>query len=163
LVLDRYNSSYVLKLYTAAWLPRLQDILLPITERMRPERVVLRVSRNIRTIAEKQFCKTDGDVLFGAPLKKPGEFLESGLRFAADLVQGQKTGFFLDQRENRREVEKLAAGRDVLNAFSFSGGFSLYALRGGARSVIDLDISAHALAGARQNLALNPALQKASA
>ena len=57
-------------------------------------------------------------------------FLETGLRFEADVVRGQKTGFFLDQRENRRRVEALAAGRDVLNAFSFSGGFSLYAARG---------------------------------
>ena len=61
----------------------------------------------------------------------------------------------LDQRENRRQVESLARGRDVLNAFSFSGGFSLYAARGGARSVTDLDLSAHALAGAKRNFALN--------
>jgi 23S rRNA (cytosine1962-C5)-methyltransferase len=82
-------------------------------------------------------------------------FLETGLRFEADVVKGQKTGFFLDQRENRRRVEALAAGRDALNAFSFSGGFSLYAARGGARSVTDLDISAHALESARRNFALN--------
>jgi 23S rRNA (cytosine1962-C5)-methyltransferase len=72
-------------------------------------------------------------------------------------VRGQKTGFFLDQRENRRQVEALTRGRDVLNAFSFSGGFSLYAARGGARSVTDLDLSAHALAGAKRNVALNAA------
>ena len=82
-------------------------------------------------------------------------FLETGLRFEANVVNGQKTGFFLDQRENRRRVEALASGRDVLNAFSFTGGFSLYAARGGARSVTNLDISAHALAGARRNFALN--------
>ena len=70
-------------------------------------------------------------------------------------MRGQKTGFFLDQRENRRHVESLARGRTVLNAFSFSGGFSLYAARGGARSVTDLDVSAHALASAKRNFALN--------
>ena len=74
------------------------------------------------------------------------------------MVSGQKTGFFLDQRDNRRRVEALSAGRDVLNAFSFSGGFSLYAGRGGAKSVTDLDISAHALASARRNFALNQSL-----
>ena len=79
------------------------------------------------------------------------------MRFEADVLRGQKTGFFLDQRENRRRVESLARGRDVLNAFSFSGGFSLYAARGGARSVTDLDLSAHALAGGRRNVALNRA------
>ena len=70
-------------------------------------------------------------------------------------MRGQKTGFFLDQRENRREVETLARGRRVLNAFSFSGGFSVYAARGGAKSVTDLDISAHALESAKRNFALN--------
>ena len=85
----------------------------------------------------------------------PTIFLESGLRFEADVLRGQKTGFFLDQRENRRLVETLASGRSVLNAFSFSGGFSLYAARGGAKSVTDLDISAHALASAKRNFALN--------
>src|SRR6201999_4409964 len=82
-------------------------------------------------------------------------FLESGIRFEADVCHGQKTGFFLDQRENRKAVENLANGRDVLNAFSFSGGFSLYAARGGATSVTDLDISPHALASAKRNFALN--------
>jgi 23S rRNA (cytosine1962-C5)-methyltransferase len=82
-------------------------------------------------------------------------FLETGLRFEADVVRGQKTGFFLDQRENRRRLETLAHGRAVLNAFSFSGGFSLYAARGGARAILDLDISAHALAAAERNFTLN--------
>src|ERR1019366_6189332 len=82
-------------------------------------------------------------------------FQENGIRFEADVVRGQKTGFFLDQRENRREVETLAHGLRVLNAFSFSGGFSVYAARGGAASVTDLDISAHALESAKRNFALN--------
>jgi len=82
-------------------------------------------------------------------------FSENGIRFEADVLRGQKTGFFLDQRDNRREVETLAAGRRVLNAFSFSGGFSVYAARGGAKSVTDLDISAHALESAKRNFALN--------
>ncbi|TAK94147.1 MAG: class I SAM-dependent rRNA methyltransferase, partial [Verrucomicrobia bacterium] len=71
------------------------------------------------------------------------------------VMRGQKTGFFLDQRENRRLVESLARGRTVLNAFSFSGGFSLYAARGGAKSVTDLDISSHALESAKRNFKLS--------
>ena len=82
-------------------------------------------------------------------------FLENGLRFESDVRFGQKTGFFLDQRDNRQRVEGLAKGQDVLNAFSFSGGFSLYAARGGASSVTDLDISPYALDSARRNFALN--------
>jgi 23S rRNA (cytosine1962-C5)-methyltransferase len=81
--------------------------------------------------------------------------LEHGLRFEADVLRGQKTGFFLDQRENRREIRDLADGRDVLNLFSFTGGFSVCAAAGGAASALSVDISGHALAGARRNFALN--------
>ncbi len=118
-------------------------------------RLVLRLSRNIQQQALDHFGLTDGQILRGPPLSGPVHFLESGLRFEADVLRGQKTGFFLDQRENRRNVEALARGRTVLNLFSYSGGFSLYAARGGAASVSSLDISEHALAGTRRNFALN--------
>jgi 23S rRNA (cytosine1962-C5)-methyltransferase len=156
LVLDRYDITLVLKLYTAAWLPRLEETL-GLIRALLPDasRIVLRLSRNIQKVAEAQFAHKDGQVLHGLPPEGPVIFLESGLRFEVDVLRGQKTGFFLDQRENRRLVETLARGREVLNAFSFSGGFSLYAARGGARSVTDLDISAHALAAAKRNFQLN--------
>lgn len=95
--------------------------------------------------------------LSGDAADEPLVIDEHGIRMEVDVVAGHKTGFYLDQRENRRRVETLAAGRDVLNAFSFSGGFSLYAARGGARSTTDLDISPHALESARRNFALNSA------
>src|SRR5439155_6693761 len=158
LVLDRYDSTLVLKLYTAAWLPRLEEIVASITERLRPERLVLRLSRNIQSAALSKFQKTDGEMLYGAPPAEPVIFLETGLRFEADVLRGQKTGFFLDQRENRRHVEALARGREALNAFSFSGGFSVYAARGGASAVTDLDISSHALASVARNFSLNLSL-----
>jgi len=153
--LDRYDSTLALKLYTAAWLPRLEEILARFQEKISSERMVLRLSRNIQSFAAKQFQLRDGQVLFGSLPDAPVIFSEQGIRFEADVLRGQKTGFFLDQRENRAEVEKLAPGRTVLNAFSFSGGFSVYAARGGATSVTDLDISAHALASAKRNFALN--------
>ncbi|MSU20085.1 MAG: class I SAM-dependent rRNA methyltransferase [Pedosphaera sp.] len=155
LVLDRYAATLVLKLYSAAWLPRLEEILTLIDNQMRIERIVLRLSRNIQELARQRFCRMDGQVISGAPLSAPVVFEESGLKIEADVLRGQKTGFFLDQRENRRLVESLARGRDVLNVFSFSGAFSLYAARGGARSVHDLDISSHALAAAQRNFRLN--------
>jgi 23S rRNA (cytosine1962-C5)-methyltransferase len=163
LVLDRYDTTLVLKLYTAAWLPRLSEIVNLICECLHPERIVLRLSRNIQSIVAERFAKTDGEILRGPPLHGLVTFLESGLHFEADVLKGQKTGFFLDQRENRRKVRNLAAGRTVLNAFSFTGGFSIYAADGGATSVTDLDISAHALEGARRNFALNrgrPSIQR---
>jgi 23S rRNA (cytosine1962-C5)-methyltransferase len=158
LVLDRYDRTLVLKLYTAAWLPRLEEIAGLIAARLCPERIVLRLSRNIQELARHPSGKRDGEILVGPPLAGPVTFVETGLRFEADALRGQKTGFFLDQRENRRQVESIARGRDVLNAFSFSGGFSLYAARGGARSVTDLDLSAHALASAKRNVALNTSI-----
>ncbi len=159
LVLDRYARTLVLKLYSAAWLPRLNEILKPITEKLAPERVVLRLSRNIQSIARAHFELEDGQIIFGPSLSEPVTFLETGLLFEADVLRGQKTGFFLDQRENRRIVERLSKDRQVLNAFSFSGGFSLYAARGGATAVTELDISPHALTSAQRNLSLNPALR----
>lgn len=171
LVVDRYDTTLVLKLYTAAWLPRWREVAAMLCRVQRPERLVLRLSRNIQERAGREFGVRDGMVMdWSADASALAEstwggssggvviFRESGLRFEAQVVIGQKTGFFLDQRENRRRVAALSAGREVLNAFSFSGGFSLYAARGGAKSVTDLDISAHALASARRNFALNQSL-----
>lgn len=155
LVLDRYDTTLVLKLYTAAWLPRLSEVLEIIQQSLNPERVVLRLSRNIESTAAERFKRNDSEIVYGSPVRGPVTFLESGLCFEADVLKGQKTGFFLDQRENRRKIRSLASGQPVLNAFSFTGGFSVYAADGGASSVTDLDISAHALAGSKRNFALN--------
>jgi 23S rRNA (cytosine1962-C5)-methyltransferase len=152
LVLDQYDTTRVLKLYTAAWLPRLDEMVALLKGE---GRLVLRLSRNIQDQAHDEFDLNEGQILHGTALDGPINFLENGLRFEADVLRGQKTGFFLDQRENRRNVEALAQGRSVLNLFSYSGGFSLYAARGGAASVCSLDISEHALAAARRNFALN--------
>jgi 23S rRNA (cytosine1962-C5)-methyltransferase len=169
LVLDRYDAVQVLKVYTAAWLPRLSDLTAWLAEALAPSRLVLRLSRNIQERAREAYRLEDGQLLplpgaTAEPLGDPDSagsqvrpvvFKENGLRFEADVVHGQKTGFFLDQRDNRRRVEGLAQGRDVLNAFSYSGGFSLYAARGGATSVKDLDLNPHALAAGGRNFALN--------
>ncbi|MEO7679025.1 MAG: class I SAM-dependent methyltransferase [Verrucomicrobiota bacterium] len=160
LILDRYGATLVVKLYTAAWLPNFQEIIDVIAENYSHERLVVRFSRNMQHVAQTQFQLADGQILRGPTVEGPVVFMESGLQFEADVLHGQKTGFFLDQRENRRRVESLASGRNVLNAFSFSGGFSLYAARGGARHVTDLDISAHALESARRNFALNQSIAR---
>ncbi len=153
LILDQYGSTLVLKIYAAFWLPRLAELEALIRETLTPQAMVLRLSRNLITRAARDYQLEEG--FLGPPGEDTVTFLENGLTFEAEVRFGQKTGFFLDQRENRQRVETLAAGRDVLNAFSFSGGFSLYAARGGAASVTDLDISAHALESARRNFALN--------
>jgi 23S rRNA (cytosine1962-C5)-methyltransferase len=91
-------------------------------------------------------------------LPAPVTFIEDGLSYHVDVVAGQKTGFYLDQRDNRRAIRALAAGRETLNVFCYTGGFTLSALAGGASRVTSLDSSQAALALARENLALNPAL-----
>lgn len=153
LIVDRYAGTLVMKLYTAAWLPHLRDVIGGL-EAVQPfERLVLRLSRNINA----GYGLHDGQVLIGDALDEPVIFQENGLYFAADVLAGHKTGFFFDQRDNRAQVRKLASGRRVLDVFAYSGGFSVYAAAGGARSVTSLDISAPALEAAAANLALNAA------
>jgi 23S rRNA (cytosine1962-C5)-methyltransferase len=155
LVVDRYERTIVLKLYTAAWLPHLPEILAAVESVLAPERVVLRLARAIAELAAARASVSDGDLLAGPPLDGPIVFRERGLSFRCDPARGQKTGFFLDQRENRARVAKLAAGKSVLDAFSYTGGFSLSAARGGARSVLSVDASKIALDETRANFALN--------
>lgn len=81
--------------------------------------------------------------------------MENGLRFNIDWLRGQKTGFFVDQRDNRALLEKYSAGRDVLNMFCYTGGFSVYAMRGGARKVDSVDSSAKAVALTDANIEMN--------
>lgn len=163
LVIDRYDQTLVIKLYTTAWLPHLADLLPALTTVQPAERLVLRMSRALQKMPEHLYGLADGMVLAGPLLTGPVIFLENGLRFEADPIHGQKTGFFLDQRENRARVEGLAAGKRVLNVFAYNGGFSLYAARGGARQVTSLDISRPALAAAERNFALNQHLPTVAA
>ena len=83
------------------------------------------------------------------------EILENGARFRVDVARGQKTGFYLDQRDNRHFVGKLAADRDVLNCFCYTGGFTVHALAQGARSVASVDSSADALQLAQEHVRMN--------
>ena len=153
LIADRYADTLVVKLYTAAWLPRWEEMEGVLREVLKPRYLVLRLSRNIQEEAAARWDLKEG--FCGEPGDEVVVFSENGIRFEAAVLHGQKTGFFLDQRDNRARVEDLASGRDVLNVFSFSGGFSLYAARGGAKSVTDLDISAHALESSGRNFKLN--------
>jgi 23S rRNA (cytosine1962-C5)-methyltransferase len=149
LVADRYAGTLVVKIYTAAWLKIWEEMESVLREVFEPEFLVLRMSRNLLEASDE----VEG--FRGAVGAEIVVFEENGIRFESAVLNGQKTGFFLDQRDNRARVEELAKGRDVLNVFSFSGGFSLYAARGGAKSVTDLDISAHALESATRNFRLN--------
>ena len=154
LVVDRYDGTCVLKLYTAAWQPHLEELLAALASALAPERVVLRLARTIAgACAERGLA--DGAVLSGPPLAEPLAYRELGLRLRCDPARGQKTGAFLDQRENRARVGARARGKSVLDAFCYTGGFSLHAARGGAASVLSLDASKIALDEAQANFAMN--------
>lgn len=155
MVIDRYAETLVLKLYTPSWIPWLGHLIAALDGVAPAQRIILRLSRDMLTRPDDLYGLADGAVLLGDAPQGPVEFLENGLRFIADVLRGQKTGFFLDQRDNRARVERLARGRRTLNVFAYTGGFSLYAARGGAPAVTSVDMSAPALGDAERNFALN--------
>ena len=155
LVIDRYDKTLVMKLYTAAWVPHLRDVMDALEAVFDGERVVLRLSRALQEKPARLHGLADGMVVAGLPVHGPVLFEENALRFEVDVVHGQKTGFFLDQRENRARVERLSKGRSVLDAFAYTGACSVYAARGRARDITSVDLSRAALETAKRNLALN--------
>ena len=163
LVVDRYDDTLVVKLYTAAWLPWLTDLRAALTEVCAPRRMILRLSRDVLSRPEFLYGLTDGAALLGALPDAAVAFRENGLLFEADVLRGQKTGFFFDQRDNRARVRELAAGKRTLNVFAYTGGFSLYAAAGGAPAALSLDASAPALAAAERHFALNRDLPRVAA
>jgi 23S rRNA (cytosine1962-C5)-methyltransferase len=152
LVVDRYGEVVVAKLYSAGWLVRWGEIEVPLREVFGAGKVVRRLSRKLLGEGERMGL---GEGYVGGEGERVVVFRESGLFFEAAVCEGQKTGFFLDQRDNRRRVEGLARGREVANVCSYTGGFSVYAARGGAFGVTDIDVSAAALEGAKRNLRRN--------
>jgi 23S rRNA (cytosine1962-C5)-methyltransferase len=153
LVVDRYAATLVVKLYSPVWFPHLGGVLDALGEVSPHDRVVLRLGRSVGE--GETFGLADGDVIVGPPIDGPVQFVERDLKMEADVVHGQKTGHFLDQRDNRALVRSMASGAEVLDVFSSTGGFALSAAAGGAGSVHLIDQSASALETARSNLAHN--------
>ncbi len=120
------------------------------------DQVVVRWSRQVRSSPTVWASPWDeGDSIIGADVTAPVAFRESGFDLEADIIRGHKTGYFLDQRDNRRLVGSVAEGRTVLDVFACAGGFSLAAAAGGAIAVTSLDISQPALDSAVANLTRN--------
>jgi 23S rRNA (cytosine1962-C5)-methyltransferase len=155
LVVDRYAQSVVLKLYSLAWIPYLVTLIPILNNLLNPEIIVLRLNRKMHLFPEFLFQFDDGSALQGTLSNNSIMFIENGITFEADIQNGQKTGFFLDQRDNRARVEKLSKDKRVLNMFSYTGGFSVYAARGGAQKVVSADISKLALEAAQRNFSHN--------
>jgi 23S rRNA (cytosine1962-C5)-methyltransferase len=152
LVIDVYEDTAVVvfdgEAASAFWRPRLADAIAGIEAAgITLAHVWVRADRGVKRAIE-------GSAFRGDP---PPEITisEDEARFVVDVRHGQKTGFFLDQRENRRTVRKHAAGATVLNLFSYSGGFSLHAALGGATRVTSVDIAPPAIAAVTRNAALS--------
>lgn len=148
LVVDAYEDTAVIVFdgpaASAFWRPKLDDVLEALRRSGDIAHAWLRGERGKRA---------QGEVITGAP---PDELVmtEDEARFVVDVRSGQKTGFFLDQRENRRIIRRHAAGQRVLNLYCYTGGFSLHAALGGAAQVTSVDIAAPAIADLQRNVEL---------
>ncbi|MED5370550.1 MAG: class I SAM-dependent rRNA methyltransferase [Myxococcota bacterium] len=148
-VVDRYDSLAVLRLYSKAWEPHLELLVKALSELPWVGSVLRRLG--VRSVDGRK----GSELLFGPD---PGDGLvvhEHGIKLLVRPHHGQKTGLFLDQRENRRRVGELAPGRRVVNLFGYNGGFSIYAAMAGAARVETVDISAPALEDAKEIFRLN--------
>src|SRR5262245_30484418 len=151
-VVDRYGDVVVCQLLTAGAARLAPWLVDALNAQLAPQSIIERSEGGVR--AEEGLPGARG-VLAGTEPLVPHLIEEDDLRFLVDVVHGQKTGFFLDQRETRALVRRLAAGRRVLNAFAYTGAMSIAAARGGAREVVSVDTSAPALALAREAWAAN--------
>ena len=152
LIVDRYGDYLVVQPTALAIAVRLQTIADILEELTRPKAILIRTDRS--TIKAEGLELTDGPYLGEAPAG-PVTIEEHGLKFQVDLTAGQKTGFYLDQRDNRRAAALCCRGRRVLDMFCYTGGFSLAAAQAGAVEVLGVDASQHAVALAAENAALN--------
>jgi 23S rRNA (cytosine1962-C5)-methyltransferase len=153
LIVDHYDGHLVVQAHAAGLLPYLDPIATALKEVY---------GGNLKSIYDRSADTLPPGLAAGAPGNRflaggadRVEVLENGHRFLVDIQAGQKTGFFIDQRDNRQLLTRYAAGRRVLNTFCYSGGFSVYALAAGAASVDSLDSSAKAMELVARNTALN--------
>jgi 23S rRNA (cytosine1962-C5)-methyltransferase len=149
LVVDRYDNVLVLRLYSHAWIPHLSSIVDALNTLVAPQSILRKLG--VRNVDGQK----GGEVLMGGPLPSPLIVKENGLRFLVRPLEGQKTGLFLDQRENRSFLGRMSRDLTVTNLFAYIGGFSVYAAAGGAKRVLTVDIAPAAVEDARENFLLN--------
>jgi len=152
LVVDRYGEWLVIQCLTLGIARRRDEIVPLLAALLAPAGIYARDDADVRL---KEGLPLDSGPAWGQSPPDRVEIVEHGHRFLVDIKLGHKTGFYLDQRENRARIVPYCPGAEVLNAFAYTGGFGVYAGRAGARSVVNVDTSAHTLALAGENLALN--------
>jgi len=153
-VVDYYAGFAVMKLYSAGLTPY-RPLLVEALRQAIPGLKGIVGRDEVMRDDDADDARGTGKVLWGAEAPETVTILERGVKFSVDVYRGQKTGFFLDQRENRALLQRLGKNRDVLNCFCFSGGFSVNAALGGAKSVFSVDQDEDAIALASSNFSLN--------
>lgn len=148
LVADRYGDSVVMQLSTAGIDPH-RDLFAALLKDVTGASCVY--ERSDVDVRKLEGLEVRNGLLLGTMPTNPVLIIENGMRIEVDIVTGHKTGFYLDQRDNRDLTRRLARDREVLNCFCYSGTMSVAAMLGGARSVMSIDSSAHALDTARKN------------
>ncbi len=151
LIVDKYDSVLVAQFLTAGIEHQAEQILAALREVYTPSSIVLRNDTASRELEGLPL----GVSVLDEPVNGPVEFTESGLRYAADVVEGQKTGFFFDQRENRLALRDLVPGRRVLDCFCYVGAWAISAAKFGAADVTGIDASERAIGLARRNAEAN--------
>ena len=153
LTVDRYGDWLIVQLTSLALAQRQEMLLELLREKLQPRGIWLRTEKGIRSAEGLE--QADG-LLWGEPPPRPLFIEENGLRYGLDLVEGQKTGYYLDQRDNRRFISQYVAGHKVLDLFCYHGGFGLNCVKhGAAREVLAVDVSESALTLAKANADLN--------
>ena len=151
LVVDHYNGIIVVQISTLG-MEKLKPFIIDwLQKNLNPKSIYEKSELPSR---KEEGLKDFSGLLFGKNFSLI-EVEENGLRFIVDIKRGQKTGFFCDTREMRKLIQNISHGKSVLNCFAYSGGFTLYALAGGASRVDSVDISENAISEARHNVALN--------
>ena len=152
LVIDIYDKTAVIQAHSVGmhlWRKLIAEVLLELL----PERLGSIYYKSDQTLPFKADLDSESGYLYGQD--DVNVAVENGLQFQIDWLKGQKTGFFVDQRENRCLLEQFSRGKKVLNMFCYTGGFSVYAMRGGATLVHSVDSSARAIETTDTNVALN--------
>lgn len=152
LVVDYYAGVAVVQFHSVGMFLERENIAKALVEVL-GDKITAIYDKSESTLPFKAEIEPHNGYLYG----KADNFiaLENGLKFNVDWLEGQKTGFFVDQRENRSLLEKYARDKNVLNMFCYTGGFSFYAMRGGAKLVHSVDVSARAIELANRNVELN--------
>ncbi|MFO7671226.1 MAG: class I SAM-dependent rRNA methyltransferase [Bacteroidales bacterium] len=152
LIVDYYAGVVVVQMHSIGMYKSLEAIQTSLLKVAGP-RIQTIYNKSHSTLPEKPGIEERSGFLFGEAAE--GEVMENGFRFRVNWTDGQKTGFFIDQRENRRMLGNWSEGRKVLNMFGYTGGFSVYALGGGAEFVHTVDSSVKAIDLARENVEMN--------